>query len=137
MIRAILLAALLPLAGAARADTLIPFHTPSGNIHCMGLVGEGGSLVDCEIIELGTAPLRPCPADCDLDWGHRFLLGVRTHGEMVCAGDTVRDPHGMVLPYGSRAQFGQITCASSERGLECRNPSGGGFFLSRTRQALY
>lgn len=128
---------LLLLAAPARADTLIPFHTPSGNIHCMALVGEGGSLVDCEILETDAPPPLPRPADCELDWGSRYLLGVRTRGEMACAGDTVRDPHGMVLPYGSSALFGEIACTSSERGLECRNPAGGGFVLSRARQELH
>src|SRR4051812_19628613 len=117
---AVLALVLLPAAGSARADTLVPFHTPSGNIHCMAVVGDGGSLVDCEVLEMTSGPLLPRPKDCDLDWGHRFMVGVRTRGEMVCAGDTVRDPNGMVLNYGSSSDFGDITCTSSERGLECR-----------------
>lgn len=138
--RALALAvAVLPVAvlpGAGRADTLIPFHTPSGNIHCMGLVGEGGALVDCEVIDLAGPPAAARPADCEGDWGHRFLVGSRTRGEMVCAGDTVRDPYGMVLPYGSEGRFGDIACRSSEQGLSCRNPAGHGFTLSRARQVV-
>ena len=49
----------------------------------------------------------------------------------------MRDPNGAVLPYGSVARFGGIACQSSERGLECRNAQGGGFFLSRAAQQLF
>ena len=133
---AILAAASLALGGAARADTLTAFHTPSGNIHCLGLAGEGGAVMDCEIIE-SDAPLQPRPAGCDLDWGHRFLVTEVTPGEMVCAGDTVRDPHGAVLPYGSSLGLGRITCTSTREGLECVNPSGHGFFLSRRQQRVF
>ena len=131
-----LAAALLALGTGAGADTLTAFHTPSGNIHCLGLVGGGGAVVDCEIVETDAA-LPPRPADCDLDWGHRFLMTEVTPGERVCAGDTVRDPHGAVLPYGSSLSLGAVTCLSTREGLECFNPSGHGFFLSRRLQRVF
>ena len=129
-------ALLLTLGGAAGADTLTAFHTPSGNIHCLGLVGEGGALVDCEIVET-EGPIPPRPADCELDWGRRFLVTEVTGGERICAGDTVRDPHGAVLPYGSSLGLGAITCLSTREGLECFNPEGHGFFLSRRLQRVF
>ena len=133
---ALLATALLAFAEGAGADTLTAFHTPSGNIHCLGLVGEGGALVDCEIVET-EGSLPPRPAGCELDWGHRFLVTEGTSGEMVCAGDTVRDPHGAVLPYGSSLSLGAVTCLSTREGLECFNPSGHGFFLSRRLQRVF
>ena len=54
-----ILAAALLVAGPVAADTLTPFHTPSGNIHCMGLASEGGALVDCEVIEMTSGPAAP------------------------------------------------------------------------------
>ena len=64
--RAAILAAvvLLPLAGAARADGYVTFHTPSGNIHCLGADDElMGTFVDCEVIEMTSAPLQPKPEE--------------------------------------------------------------------------
>ena len=136
--RLVLLLALAFPAGVARADTLTAFHTPSGNIHCLGIMGAEGAFVDCELIERDNpVPLLARPADCDLDWGQRFTISEAGPAAMACHGDTVRDPNGAVLPYGASLRFGSIACASSERGLECRNASGHGFFLSRARQALY
>jgi hypothetical protein len=37
----------------------------------------------------------------------------------------------------SPACTGGITCTSSEKGLECRNGDGHGFFLSKGKQELF
>lgn len=137
MRRALLLwVALLP--GAASADTLTFFHTPSGNIQCLGVVGATGSFVDCDIFETATGrPALPRPPACDLDWGHRYTVGEAGPGGMGCVGDTVADPNGAVLPYGATLGFGAITCSSGEHGLECVNADGRGFFLSRASQRVF
>ena len=135
--RAATLAAIL-LAGAARAEGYVTFHTPSGNIHCLGADDvEMGTFVDCEVIEMSAAPLQARPDWCDLDWGHRFGLSELGPAEMGCAGDTVRDSGGAVLPYGRSLRFGAISCTSSEQGLECVNGEGRGFFLSRAAQRIF
>ena len=133
MPRALLLPLLL-LAGAASADTLTTFQTPSGNIQCLGGEGAYGTFVDCDIFETATGrPALPMPADCDLDWGHRYTVGETGPGGMGCVGD----PNGAVLPYGQSFRFGAITCSSSEQGLECVNAEGRGFFLSRAAQRVF
>jgi hypothetical protein len=130
--------AALAFSGTAWADELTSFHTPSNNIHCMGIVSETGNAVDCELLQMdNTKPLLPQPADCDLDWGSRFAVGETGGGYMVCAGDTVRDPNGITLAYGKTFELRGLTCTSSEKGLDCRNGEGHGFFLSRARQELF
>ena len=135
--RAVLLAmALVP--GVASADMLTSFHTPSGNIHCMGIEGADGTFVDCEILQRNDArPIRPRPADCDLEWGDRFTVASTGPAGLGCHGDTVQDPSGAVLPYGQAFRFGPIACSATEQGLTCENASGHGFFLSRAAQQLF
>lgn len=136
--RSAFLAAAALLAGPADADTLASFHTPSGNIHCLGIDGAEGTFVDCEILSKDDpAPLLPRPAGCDLDWGHRFVVPGTGPATMGCAGDTVRDPNGAVLPYGRSLRVGPIACSATEQGLTCRNAQGHGFALSRAAQHIF
>lgn len=109
------------------------FQTPSGNMHCYG----GPDAVDCEIVQSDVPPPLARPLDCDLEWGARFAVGPTGPGDMVCYGDTVRSPGSPVLAYGDQAKFGQVTCLSTEAGLECANPDGGGFFISRRGQRVF
>ena len=60
-----------------------------------------------------------------------------TPGEMVCETGTLQDPYGLVLNYGSSVGIGDITCMSSQQGLECVNQQGHGFFLSRASQRVF
>ena len=129
-----LLALLLALPIPAAAQGFTAFHTPSGNIHCMG--GEGWGM-DCELIGMDSGPLLDRPWDCEGDWGHRFAVGPSGPAAMLCASDTVRDPGGAVLPYGSSIAVGGVTCTSREAGLDCRNAQGHGFHLSRRSQSLF
>ena len=139
MRRALLLAvAASTLSGPASADTLTSFHTPSGNIHCMGIEAAEGTFVNCEVLQRNDSrPLLPRPADCDLDWGQRFTLSSTGPAGLACHGDTVQDPGGAVLPYGREVRFGPIACSATEQGLTCQNASGHGFFLSRAAQQLF
>lgn len=122
----------------AQAGDIVFFHTPSNNIHCAGFTDENGPAVDCEVLEItrSTAPQKR-PADCDLEWGHRFSLNEHGLPSMGCTGDTVRDPNGKVLDYGQAFAVGTITCSASEKGLNCENPEGHGFFVSKSRQTFY
>jgi hypothetical protein len=134
----LLAAALAGLAAPAAADVPMWFRTPSDNIHCMIANGEGVLFLDCEIREREAgALLGPRPADCELDWGNRFVLGEWGPGRMACAGDTVVYPGSPVIAYGETVQFGPFTCSSTQDGLDCRNVDGHGIFLSRARQEVY
>jgi hypothetical protein len=135
--RAAILTAFIVLAGVAQADTLTAFHTPSGNIHCKALVGEGGAIADCEILDVTGPPPLPRPFGCEAEWGRRVMVTEVTPGEMVCEAGTLRDPHGLVLNYGSSVGIGDITCRSSQQGLECVNRQGPGFFLSRASRRVF
>jgi hypothetical protein len=130
--------ALIMAASTARADTLTAFHTPSKNIYCMASESEDANFMDCEILAMTRqAPLMPRPDDCDLEWGNRFQVGEANDAYLGCTGDTLRDDTGQTLAYGASFQSGGITCTSSEKGLECRNGDGHGFFLSKGKQELF
>lgn len=132
-------AALLSLAaGAAQAD-VSPFRTPSGNIQCGIGVGEGPPDLRCEIIERSGPPAAPRPADCAGPWGHRFVLLARGPVRMECGGPGPRNtaPGVDVAGYGVSADWGGISCESSQQGLTCRNADGRGFVLSRARQSVF
>jgi hypothetical protein len=138
--RSLALLPLLLLASPAFAQKgpWVTFHTPSGNIHCLAADDpDMGTFVDCELREITTSPLQPRPAWCDLDWGHRFSLSEYGTAEMGCAGDTVVDSGGQVLPYGRTIRFGAITCESQETGLTCSNAEGHGFSLARAEQGIF
>ena len=77
------------------------------------------------------------PAWCHVDWGYGISLARTGRAYVLCAGDTVQDPNGLVLPYGQTARFGAVRCTASEQGLECRNGDGHGFFLSRATQRIF
>jgi hypothetical protein len=114
------------------------FHSPSKNIYCMVLEEGSVSAVDCEIIERTNGrPIRPVPADCDLEWGNRFFLENSGRAQLICTGDTLRGSEAFVLPYGERLDYFGITCSSSETGIECINDDGHGFKISKGRQTLY
>jgi hypothetical protein len=137
--RALLLAAAaLLLAGPARADWPTYFRTPSGNIHCLAAEDDTGPFLACEVLERDSpSPVLARPADCDLEWGDRFVLGATGPAALGCHGDTVASQDGLVLPYGQSLTRGPFTCSSSETGLECVNASGHGFHLARAAQQLF
>lgn len=135
IIAALLMAVSAP---AAWADSLTPFRTPSGNIHCMLIEGDEGMLVDCELREISKFTLAAKrPADCDLDWGNRFSLAAEGKPAMGCYGDTLQAPASPVLDYGEKIGNGLLNCISRQSGLTCENQSGHGFLLSKTRQKFY
>lgn len=131
--------ALLGLPPAsAKADSLTPFRTPSGNIHCMLIDGDEGMIVECEMRDIAsfTLPLRRS-ADCDLDWGNRFALAAEGKPVMGCYGDTLQDNSSRVLQYGQSIGNELLNCISRQSGLTCENQSGHGFLLSKAKQKFY
>lgn len=135
------IAALLILTATASAQDLQPtFQMPSGNIFCQVFESDGGSDAElrCDLMEHSN-PTPPAPADCDLDWGHAFVLGLyEGTASRVCAGDTVRDPAMPVLEYDEAWEYGDyFRCTAERAGLTCINQFGNGFFLSRNAQKLY
>jgi hypothetical protein len=122
-----------PAAPYGTGDVLEFFRTPSGNIGCAyaHFAGEPASL-RCDIGS-GLVPLPPRPKDCDLDWGFGYTLGVRGPAQVLCAGDTARDPRARAIAYGDTWRRGGFTCRSRTVWLICRNASGRGFLLSRER----
>lgn len=143
MIRILAMAAtaMLLAVSSSRADDLVFFRTPSGNIHCLAYdaeAGNGESGVACEIQQITKRTLNvKRPADCDLEWGNRVEVGQRGRAGMSCYGDTLATPDSRVLGYGRSLTLGAISCGSSEAGLSCTNGSGHGFFLSKSRQRLF
>ena len=124
------------LAGPAVADDLLMFHAPSKNIFCIIATGDYAE-ARCDIMEL-TSKLPVQPADCDLDYGHAFSIGLQdTKGTRACVGDTVADPRGMTLNYGDHVDLGGFRCTSEKTGMTCMNPAGHGFTIARAQQNLF
>ncbi|MEA2168796.1 MAG: hypothetical protein QOF76_2096 [Solirubrobacteraceae bacterium] len=135
-ILAVAVAALLALPAVASAK-LVSFHTPSGNIQCLFAKLQGTRAgLRCEI-RVQDNPQAPKPANCDLDYGDAYGLGPHGRAGRVCHGDTVADPNGRVLDYGTHLTFHGMTCRSKTSGLRCFNRSGHGFQLSRSAQFLF
>jgi hypothetical protein len=103
------------------------FRMPSDNIACR-VFGSPASL-RCDVL----SGLRPQPQGaCELDWAGLYLEQTG-EAKLACAGDSVYQSGSPVLGYGRRWQRGALACLSESSGLECRNESGNGFFLSRAR----
>ena len=121
------------LVGAAAAQALVQFASPSGNIGCVLARADG---VRCDIREKEwRAP--PKPSWCDVDWGGGVQVGRRKRASFVCAGDTVLGAD-RTLAYGSSIRRGRFECFSRRTGMRCVNHrSRHGFRLSRQRVRLY
>jgi hypothetical protein len=133
-------AGLAALSAPAQAQQTVMFRTPSNNIHCAAFIDDGKnqpSDIMCDITEIASRPLRPKPADCEHDWGQRFILTARGGADMGCYSDWAGSDWSPILTYGSSLQIGTILCTSSQQGLECRNSTGRGFFLSRGMQRIF
>jgi hypothetical protein len=128
-------------AAPAWSEDWVWFHTPSKNIYCMATdISEDGkgSFVDCELItRTNSQPALPIPADCDLEWGSRFALGATGQAYLECTGDTLRSDKAFNVPYGKLAKFSDLSCYSSEEGLECTNNDGHGFKMAKGKQSLF
>lgn len=108
-----------PALGSTRS-----FHTPSGNIACLySSRGGPGAFIRCDVLSLNDVA---------------FVLKGKGRARRIRATDTVNDPRGKVLPYGSARDFGPFRCRSRTTGLTCRTRANGhGFTLSRERQRAF
>jgi hypothetical protein len=114
------------------------FRSPSGNIICgYGIAPDGSGSLECGI----KTGLKPPPRRIHCQAGDpndkRVSLTESRRAEPVlCAGDPGPllpqiEAKARVLAYGSSIKIGRITCTSSSTGINCRNLTGHGFFLSR------
>jgi hypothetical protein len=135
---AALVTALLAAPGAlASTSTAIFFELPAKNIVCVYISAPGEHpLLQCGVGSgLHPPAPKPVPACTVTDpASNRVELDAtgRTHG--FCSGDIgvlAELGRAPVLGYGTTWRRGGFVCSSSRSGLECRNGSGHGFFLSR------
>ena len=128
------------LAASASADssTRLPgFRSPSGNISCLFLGGTPATLL-CKIAHADYAKQLQdrCmgPAGAGVDW-HGFELTAARKGTIVCSGGALYPgtdrPSYVTLPYGKTWRQKMFSCSSRVIGVNCSNPNGHGFFLSR------
>lgn len=120
-------------AAAAKVPTpkaivhLSAFQTPSGNIGCMILDG----VARCDIVKRSwSPPSRPASCPNVVDYGQGLEIGSSGGAQLVCAGDTVREPKASKLAYGDATRVGSFQCVSEEDGLTCTRGHGHGFFIS-------
>ena len=123
------------LAAPALADDYLAFHSPSGNIQCAISTGDYAQ-VRCDMSKL-TPSYTKAPPDCEFDWGSSFAVDAGGRGYLACVSDAVADPGGVELGYGKSISLGPFTCASEESGMECTNPGGHGFLVSKAWQKLF
>ena len=83
-------------ASPALADAYLVFHSPSGNIHCAIATGDYAE-VRYDMAQLTPSFSKP-PADCALDWGSSFAVGLESRkGYLACVSDPVASDLGVEL----------------------------------------
>ena len=128
LLTAVLLLALAVTAAAAAAPG---FRMPSRNIGCSYTTAP--TVVRCDIL----SGLKPEPRRrCALDWTG-ITLAPTGRAQPVCAGDTAYPHRAPILGYGRTWRRGGVVCVSRRQGLRCRNRSGRGFELARTRWRVF
>jgi hypothetical protein len=111
------------------------FQSPTGNIGCAMI----GGVARCDIGQRDWSP-PPRPSSCpsETDYGQGLEVSRSGPGQVVCAGDTTRDPGAPKLPYGTASQAGSFICVSRPTGMTCTNRSNGhGFFISAQSYKLF
>lgn len=124
-----------PSGPPTRFVRLQTFESPTGNIGCQ----IAGGVARCDVGQR-TWSLPPRPASCSsqVDFGQGAQVGSSGSGQLVCAGDTARDPTGAKLDYGSASQVGDFVCVSRANGITCTNRTNGhGFLVNRDRYSLF
>ncbi len=124
-----------PFTPQADAQTrTFRFQTPSKNIGCLysGATGRPGYL-RCDILS-GVQPVPKRP--CELDWTG-YAMTAKSRATATCAGDTVYSRGARVFPYTYKWTRGGFTCTVLRAGLRCKNGTGRGFFISKTRSYAF
>jgi hypothetical protein len=111
------------------------FRSPSGNIGC----AIAGAAARCDIVHRSwSPPSRPASCPPVVDFGQGLMVQRGAAAQIVCAGDTARDPSSPVLAYGSSSEAEGFTCASRITGMTCTDSSTGhGFFISAQSYRLF
>jgi uncharacterized protein DUF6636 len=131
-------AACLTASASAGSSTRLPgFRSPSGNISCLILGGTPATLL-CKIAHADYAKELQArcmgPAGAGVDW-HGFELSAARKGAIVCSGGALYPgtdrPSYVTVPYGKTWRQKMFSCSSRVTGVNCSNPNGHGFFLSR------
>jgi hypothetical protein len=111
------------------------FQSPSGNIGCAMV----GGVARCDIGQRDWSP-PPRPSSCSdvTDYGQGLEVSRSGPADVVCAGDTTRDPSAPKLPYGTGSQVGDFICVSRPTGITCTDRfNGHGFFVSIQAYKLF
>jgi hypothetical protein len=109
------------------ALALARFATPGGNIGCMLSAGSAR----CDLARRVWTPPKQ-PPSCKLDWGQGLRVGATGPAGFVCAGDSVLDPSGSVVPNGRDVELDSVTCQVRQVGVTCFEKDGHGFSISRS-----
>jgi hypothetical protein len=130
-------AACLAASGPADSSTRLPgFRSPSGNISCLFLGGTPTLLCKIAHADYAKQLQDRCmgPNGAGVDW-HGFELSAARKGTIVCSGGALYPgtdrPSYVTLPYGKTWRQKMFSCSSRVTGVNCSNPNGHGFFLSR------
>ena len=118
------------------ADDHLVFHSPSGIVPGAIATGDYAGMC-CDMAQL-TASFSQPPADCALDWGSSFAVGLESRkGYLACVSDPVASDLGVELGYGQAIRLGGLTRRSEKSGIRCSNPAGHGFSISKAKQRGY
>jgi hypothetical protein len=140
-VAAIVLVAVANASGArSMSTTSVYFRGHGGSVVCGVFSGSGmPPLLECgTLAQLRPAPPRPGARTCGgLDFaGNRIRLGAARGPYGFCSGDVgvlAMIDSAPKLGSGMPKRAGPFTCTSTAAWLTCRNGSGRGFALSRTR----
>lgn len=113
------------------ARSLTRFSSPGGNVGCELSSGEAR----CDIASRVWRPPNR-PNSCGVAWGQGMFVSGKTAG-FVCAGDSVLDPTGTVIPDGYDDRVGSFTCQIRMFGVTCFDTDGAGFSISRTGYTIF
>jgi hypothetical protein len=124
--------------GGAHVPSRLPdlsysrFAVPGYNLGC----SLGADWVRCDVARSAwIPPIRP--SSCTLDWAQGIELGPSGRSRFVCAGNSMIDPSGPVVPDGRDDRVGEVVCQVRLRWVTCFMPDGHGFSLGRTGYSIF
>ena len=137
IVLAVACAACVAASASADSSTRLPgFRSPSGNISCVFLSVTPTLLCKIAHADYAKQLQDRCmgPAGAGVDW-HGFELSAARKGAIVCSGGALYPgmdrPSYVTVPYGKAWRQKMFSCSSRVTGVNCSNPNGHGFFLSR------
>jgi hypothetical protein len=96
----------------------------------------GPAFVRCDISDVNEENLPARPADCELEWGVAWGIGIEGDGGPSCVGDSVSVDPGTApeLAAGTTLRAAPFTCSARRRALRCTRADGHGFEVHRNYQ---